>query len=208
MKKKISILVSILFVSIHAFTQNTTKKSFEFGFKIYGLPLPDMNTPMGAMATIGYDFILYQKKQIFSLQPHVGGGVFANKKGGGTLSEYSFRYKYNMGAWEIGLTPKLCHPIIDDEMYAYIANEFSFINLHTKTWDNGKAQSRQSNSYMNFYYTCKIGILIKMRKQNIALWGGYTTIDFSNAINKNRPKWVSAYRNEQPGICFGTSFYW
>lgn len=113
-----------------------------------------------------------------------------------------------MGAWEIGLTPKVYYPIIEDELYCYIANEFSFINLYANIWDSDKAASRRTNSYMNFYYTCKIGVLVKTWKQNMAFWVGYTTIDFANTINKNRPNHVSAYNNEKTGICFGASLYW
>lgn len=208
MKKSVLILVSLLFAYLQGFTQNTPKNSVELGLLFYGLPVPDINIPMGAMVKVGYDFIPYKKKLVFSLQPHIGGGVFAYKKTNGTGSEYDFGYKYNMGAWEIGVTPKLYYPIVEDELYCYIANEFSFINLYTKTWDNDKAPSRQSNSYMNFYYTCKIGVLVKTWKQNMAFWIGYTTIDFANTINKNRANEVSAYHNEEPGICFGASLYW
>lgn len=208
MKKNVLTLFCLLFVCLQGFTQNTIKNSIELGLQLYGLPIPDINIPMGSMVKLGYDIVPYKKKLIFSLQPHLGGGLFAYKKTNGTDSEYDFGYKYNMGAWEVGLTPKLYYPVVEDELYCYIANEFSFINLYTKTWDNDKAISRASNSYMNFYYTCKIGVLVKTWKQNMAFWAGYTTIDFANTINKNRPNDVSAYHNEKPGICFGASLYW
>lgn len=128
MKKSVLILVSLLFAYLQGFTQNTPKNSVELGLQFYGLPVPDINIPMGAMVKVGYDFIPYKKKLVFSLQPHIGGGVFAYKKTNGTGSEYDFGYKYNMGAWEIGVTPKLYYPIVEDELYCYIANEFSFIN--------------------------------------------------------------------------------
>ncbi len=208
MKKSVLTLIGLLFVCLQGFAQNTTKNSVEFGLQFCGLPISDMNIPIGCMATVGYDFVPYKKNLIFSLQPHVGGGLFAYKQTNGTGSEYDFKYKYNIGAWEVGLTPKLYYPIVEDELYCYLANEFNFINLYARVWDSDKAGSRRSNKYMNFYYTCKIGVLVKTWKQNMAFWVGYTTLDFANTINKNRPHGISAYHNEKPGICFGASFYW
>ncbi|GAE21054.1 hypothetical protein JCM10003_456 [Bacteroides pyogenes JCM 10003] len=50
----------------------------ELGFQFYGLPIPDMELPMGAMFKIGYDIVPYKKNLIFSIQPYVGGGLKTN----------------------------------------------------------------------------------------------------------------------------------
>lgn len=208
MRKTLTILFIAFLLCAEGSAQNATKNYWELGFQFCGLPVPDMELPMGGMFKIGYDIAPYKKNLIFSIQPYVGGGLFAQKvvKGGGT--DYDFKYKYNMGVWDLGIAPKLYFPLAEDELYVYLANEFSFINLYARTWDNDKASVRRSNNYMDFYYTCKIGVLVKSWKQNAAFWIGYTTIDLAKTVNKNRPREISAYRNEKPGICFGASLCW
>lgn len=208
MRKNIFILLLTSLFYLEGFAQSATKNSLELGFQFYGLPIPDMELPMGAMLKIGYDIVPYKKKLIFSIQPYVGGGLFAQKnlKGGGT--DYDFKYKYNIGAWELGVAPKLYYPLAEDELYIYLANEFSFINVYARTWDNDKTPVRRSNNYMSFYYSCKIGVLVKSWKQNVVFWVGYTTLDLAETVNKNRPCEIFAYRNEKPGICFGASLCW
>ncbi len=208
MRKNIFILLITSLFCLEGVAQNTTKNSLELGFQFYGLPIPDIELPMGTMFRIGYDIVPYKKNLVFSIQPYVGGGLFAQKALKGRETDYDFKYKYNMGAWELGITPKLYYPLAEDELYVYLANEFSFINMYARTWDNDKTLVRRSNNYMDFYYTCKIGVLVKSWKQNAAFWIGYTTLDLAETINKNRPREISAYRNEKPGICFGASLYW
>lgn len=208
MRKNIFILLITSLFCLEGVAQNTTKNSLELGFQFYGLPIPDMELPMGAMFKIGYDIVPYKKNLVFSIQPYVGGGLFAQKALKGRETDYDFKYKYNMGAWELGIAPKLYYPLAEDELYVYLANEFSFINMYARTWDNDKTLVRRSNNYMDFYYTCKIGVLVKSWKQNAAFWIGYTTLDLAETINKNRPREISAYRNEKPGICFGASLCW
>ena len=193
---------------LECFAEDVTKNYLEVGFQFYGLPISDMEFPMGGMFKIGYDIVPYKRNLVLSIQPYVGGGFLGQKdlKGGGT--DYDFNYKYNMGVWEIGIAPKLYYPLAEDELYVYLANEFSFINMYARTWDDDKAPVRPSNNFMDFYYTCKIGVLVKSWKQNVAFWIGYTTIDLAKTINKNRPREISAYRNEKPGICFGVSLCW
>lgn len=96
MKKYVFTLIGLLFVCLQGFTQRATKNSVELGLQFYGLPIPDINIPMGAMVKVGYDFVPYKEKLIFSLQPHIGGGLFAYKKTNGTDSEYDFGYKYKV----------------------------------------------------------------------------------------------------------------
>lgn len=208
MRKKIFILLITSLLCLGCFAQSATKNHLELGFQFYGLPISEMNFPMGGMLKIGYDIVSNKKNLIFSIQPYIGGGLFAEKVLKERGTDYDFKYKYNIGTWEIGISPKLYYPLIEDDLYIYLANEFSFINMYARTWDNDKAPVRHSDKFMNFYYTCKIGILVKSWKQNAAFWIGYTTIDLAKTINKNRPHEVSPYRNEKPGICFGASLCW
>lgn len=208
MRKNIFILFVTFLLCSDGFAQDATKNYWEFGFQFYGLPVPDMELPMGGMFKVGYDIVPYKKNLIVSIQPYIGGGLFAQKKLKGGDNDYDFEYKYNMGVWEIGISPKLYYPLSEDECYVYLANEFSFINMYVRTWDNDKAPVRRSNNYMDFYYTCKIGLLVKSWKQNVAFWIGYTTIDLAKTVNKNKPREISSYRNEKPNICFGASLCW
>lgn len=207
MKKNIFALFIAFFLCLMCYAQDAAKNYWEFGFQFYGLPVPDIGSPMGGILKIDYDVVPYKKKLIVSVQPYIGGGLFAQTDFKGS-TDYGFDYKYNMGVWEIGIAPKLYYSLVKDELYMYLANEFSFINMYTRTWDNDKAPVRYSNNFMDFYYTCKIGLLIKAWKQNVSFWIGYTTLDLAKAVNKNRPLEISPYKNEKPGICFGASLCW
>lgn len=205
MKKIILTLFILVLLHLQVAAQNITNNSIELGFQFYGLPISDIRAPMGGIVKLGYDIVSFKKQLIVSIQPYVGGGLFAYKNMKDT--DYNFKYKYTIGVWEIGITPKLHYPIIEDELYLYLANDISFINMYAKIWDNDKVQSRQSSSYMSFYNTCKVGLVVKKWKRNMGFWIGYTTIDFAHIINKNRTQGLSAYGNEKPGICFGASVY-
>lgn len=80
MRKHIFILLitSFSFLCLEGVAQSATKNSLELGFQFYGLPIPDMELPMGAMFKIGYDIVPYKKNLIFSIQPYVGGGLKTN----------------------------------------------------------------------------------------------------------------------------------
>lgn len=209
MRKSIWVwLIASLFCVEGVAQSSAAKNAWEFGFQYYGLPASDTDGfPLGAMIRVSYDIVPYKKSLIFSIQPYVGGGLFAQKVSQG-VTEYEFKYKYNMGAWEVGVAPKLYYPLVEDDLYVYLANEFSFVNMYARTWDNDKAPARRSNNYMDFYYTCKIGVLVKNWKQNAAFWIGYTTLDLAKTVNKNRPREISPYKNERPGICLGASLCW
>src|SRR3712207_8899194 len=61
MRKNIFILLITSFLCLEGVAQSATKNSLEFGFQFYGLPIPDMELPMGAMFKIGYDIVPYKK---------------------------------------------------------------------------------------------------------------------------------------------------
>lgn len=71
MKNTFALLVTlILWLECHA--QNATKNYWEFGYQVYGLPVPDMDTPLGIILKAGYDIVPYKKKLIVSVQPYIG----------------------------------------------------------------------------------------------------------------------------------------
>ena len=94
MKNTFALLVTlILWLECHA--QNATKNYWEFGYQVYGLPVPDMDTPLGIILKAGYDIVPYKKKLIVSVQFYIGGGLFAQTNSQG-ITDYDFNYKYNI----------------------------------------------------------------------------------------------------------------
>lgn len=94
MKNTFVLLITlILWLECHA--QNATKNYWEFGYQVYGFPVPDMDTPLGIILKAGYDIVPYKKKLIVSVQPYIGGGLFAQTNSQG-ITDYDFNYKYNI----------------------------------------------------------------------------------------------------------------
>ncbi|WP_321519031.1 hypothetical protein [uncultured Bacteroides sp.] len=208
--KNICLFIILILFFTSSYSQETNNKnSYTFNIQCYGIPMENMDLPLGVIFNLGYDIIPNKKQHVFSIEPRIGGGVFGNKVNDG-IPETQL-YQYSIGCLYAGIAPKVYLDLnlnSDNKVFLYLENEFSFLNTFAKIEDYHISTARNVNDFLHFYYSCKLGLSYPLfKKKESTIWAGYTTLDFSNMLNKNIPRDRHHFGGEYLGFCFGMGFY-
>ncbi|WP_321437722.1 hypothetical protein [uncultured Bacteroides sp.] len=204
-KKKYIIVIFVMLFTNSYSQEIENKNKLAANFQFYGLPIENSGWPTGFIVSLGYDIVPYRKELIFSIEPRIGGGAFANKETEGI--EENTVYRYDMQCYTMGVAPKVYLSLnSDNDAYLYLENDFSFLNSFTKIQDYNTTSTRKEYDYFHFYYSCKLGALIRYPKTNLSCWVGYTTLDFKNMLNRHLPRDRKRFSGEAVGSCLGIGF--
>lgn len=107
----------------------------------------------------------------------------------GTINPYNRnpRLSYNLHTQQIGIVPKYYYELMDG-VEIFIENEFNYVVVTGEVkYLLDVNEKRNIKSYIPFTYSALVGFEIENERVHYGFSLGYTTLNFKDAVAKNKP---------------------
>jgi hypothetical protein len=194
--KRAYILCLLTVCSMITFGQSARRNNVVLGLDVYDTNFVfESEGRGGVFLNGGYEFFPL-KADWLSIEPRIGVGYFSDREEE-DLSPFATALdrSYYIFPFSFGVAPKCNIPTNeDDTAVLFIENDFMFYNALARIQDEGMNNKRVVCTYFNFYYTFKLGLKAKTKKNVwFGAFVGLSSMDFTNTLNTNLPKGVESY---------------